>query len=149
MNFSKIFFFTLVGAPAALCQIEKKLVYSNQCGVKGLVCDIAGKNPCCNSDNTCGNTDYDCSIMEGCKTDYGICEVHIPKLISKGRCGAKYGGDKCDPSGSLPCCSQFDWCGSHVAWCGWACQPEFGLCDSAYVGQEPTLRTASNMTTLE
>jgi hypothetical protein len=46
-------------------------------------------------------------------------------VITEGRCGPHYGGQVCSASGTYPCCSSNDWCGSTAAHCGAGFQPAY------------------------
>ncbi|KAM7219553.1 hypothetical protein V8F06_005108 [Rhypophila decipiens] len=64
-------------------------------------------------------------------------------ITSDGRCG---NGTSCIGNPNYgPCCSQFEWCGSSLDFCGAGCQSQFGAC-LGIPGQPPV--SASNVTTI-
>ncbi|KAM7198457.1 hypothetical protein V8F33_004963 [Rhypophila sp. PSN 637] len=64
-------------------------------------------------------------------------------ITTDGRCG---NGTSCIGNPNYgPCCSQFEWCGSSLDFCGAGCQSQFGAC-LGIPGQPPV--SASNVTTI-
>jgi hypothetical protein len=101
-----------------------------ECGQKNERVVKCPNSACCSKYNWCGYGPEFCG--PGCQGAYGSCNDHSsPKpasiSTSDGKCGQQ-------PDGSVivcalsACCSQFNWCGHGLEFCGSGCQALYGQC---------------------
>jgi hypothetical protein len=131
--------------------LERAVSPDNTCGgTVGYICPAS--LPCCSQYNWCGSTDAYCGT--GCQSAFGTCSVQSSTTSSSTSSSASKSSASSSTSSSstgtptgvvspdnscggttgyicpssLPCCSQYGWCGSTDDYCGANCQPAFGTC---------------------
>ncbi|KAI9014027.1 hypothetical protein DFJ74DRAFT_681050 [Hyaloraphidium curvatum] len=108
-----------------------------RCGAGVATCYPEG--PCCSQFGYCGSGGQYCDNCQSMYSFGNSCGGHPPSPPpppppppppnSNGRCGAAFGGAKCDGQWGQECCSTYGWCGDRRDHCGtfscsrrWACR---------------------------
>jgi len=129
-------------------QENAKVSLDGRCGEEFGVCR---EGYCCSKWGWCGNTDFHCSIDNGCNSKFGACNTvdtsvdqygdanennnietetqeNIIKISLDGKCGEGLGVCR-----EGYCCSKWGWCGKSDIHCNVkeGCNPQYGICYNA------------------